>query len=272
MQVGNITEKKIENYIKARIPYESCPLCRSKNFVKSTVGDCSKHTLYHSKVPPKMQWMNCEDCKHQFIDSYLTDEANELIFSNSKNYLKVGADMRKNRFIASRIIEKVLPYKSKGVWLDVGFGDGNLLFTANEYGFEPIGVDLRKDNVSTMKTLGIQSYCDLVQNIEFEKPISVVSMMDVVEHIPYPKEVLLSIHSKMEKNGCLLISMPNAESWGWKALTAAKKNLYFNSIEHCHNFTKTRLEFLLNECEFSVKRYGISERYVFGMEIIAQKA
>ena len=72
MQVENITEKQIENYIEARIPYESGPLCGSKNFVKSTVGDCSKHTLYHSKVPPKMQWMNCEDCKHQFIDGYLT--------------------------------------------------------------------------------------------------------------------------------------------------------------------------------------------------------
>ena len=97
-------------------------------------------------------------------------------------------------------------------------------------------------------------------------------MMDVVEHIPYPKEVLISMYSKMEKDGCLLISMPNAESLFWEIMTMKNINPYFNSIEHCHNFTKTRLEFLLNECGFSVKRYGISERYVFGMEIVAQKA
>ena len=70
------------------------------------------------------------------------------------------------------VIEKVLPYKSKGVWMDVGFGNGSLLFTAHEYGFEPVAVDLRKENVLIMQQLGIQGYCDLVQNIKFEKPIS----------------------------------------------------------------------------------------------------
>jgi 2-polyprenyl-3-methyl-5-hydroxy-6-metoxy-1,4-benzoquinol methylase len=264
-------ENDFEDYIEARILYNNCPLCESNKIIKSTVGDSSKHPLYHPKVSPIMNWMICEDCNHQFIDGYLTDEANELIFSKTRDYLKVGVDMSKNRLLAAKMIEKVIPYKSKGVWLDVGFGNGNLLFTANEYGFEPIGVDLRKENVSIMQALGIEAHCNLVQNIKFEKPISVVSMMDVLEHIPYPKEVLVSIHSKIEKDGCLLISMPNAESWGWKALTADNQNPYFNTIEHFHNFTKTRLESLLNECGFIPKRYGISERYIYGMEIVAQK-
>ena len=80
-----------------------------------------------------------------------------------------------------------------------------------------------------MQQLGIQGYCDLVQNVEFEKPISVVSMMDVVEHIPYPKEVLLAMHSKMDKDGCLLISCPNSESWVWKFLTKQNINPYLIS-------------------------------------------
>ena len=267
MQVENVTEKQID----ARILYEGCPLCESKNFIKSTVGDCSHHHLYHSNIPPKMQWMSCEDCKHEFIDGYLTDEAAELVFTKTPDYLKVGNEIEKNRYVASEIIEKVLPYKSKGVWLDVGFGNGSLLFTAHEYGFEPVAVDLRKENVSIMQQFGIQGYCGLVQNIKFEKPISVISMMDVVEHIPYPKEVLISMYSKMEKDGCLLISMPNAGSLFWEIMTIKNVNPYFNSIEHCHNFTKTRLELLLNECGFSVKRYGISKRYRFCMEIVAQK-
>ena len=267
MQVENVSEKQID----ARILYESCPLCESKNFVKSTLGDCSQHELYHPKVPPKMQWMNCEDCKHQFIEGYLTDEIAELVFTNTPDYLKIGSKLERNRDISSEIIEKVLPFKSKGVWLDVGFGNGSLLFTAHEYGFEPVAVDLRKENVLIMQQLGIQGYCDLVQNIKFEKPISVISMMDVVEHIPYPKKVLTSMYSKMEKDGCLIISMPNAESLFWKILTMKNINPYFNSIEHCHNFTKTRLETLLNECGFSVKRYGISKRYSYCMEIVAQK-
>ena len=159
-----------------------------------------------------------------------------------------------------------------GVWLDVGFGNGSLLFTAEEYGYEPIGVDLRKENVNILQGVGIQAYCNLVQDIEFAKPISVVSMMDVLEHIPFPKDVLISLHSKMGEDGCLLISMPNSETMIWRHLTAQNTNPFFGSIEHCHNFSKTRLESLLNECGFSIKRYGISERYLSCMEVVAQKS
>ena len=91
-----------------------------------------------------------------------------------------------------------------------------------------------------LKSLGIEAYCDYVENIEFEKSISVVSMMDVLEHIPYPKEVLLAMHSKMDKDGCLLISCPNSDSWIWKFLTRQNQNFYFNTIEHYHNFSRTR--------------------------------
>ena len=96
-------------------------------------------------------------------------------------------------------------------------------------------------------------------------------MLDVLEHIPYPKEVLVFLHSKMEEDGCLLISMPNSEIMPWKILTAANQNPFFGSIEHYHNFSKTRLESLLNECGFNVNKYGISERYRCCMEIVAQK-
>lgn len=264
-------EKLTENHIDARILYKNCPLCESDKISKSAIGDCSKQQLYNPKLPSKMQWMNCEDCNHQFISGPYTDEALNIIFSKQPKDQVVGYQLEQNRHISADIIENILPYKSNGVWLDVGFGNGSLLFTAQEYGFEPIGVDLRKDGVIALKSLGIEAYCDYVQNIEFEKSISVVSMMDVIEHIPYPKEVLLAMHSKMDKDGCLLISCPNSESWIWKFLTRQNQNFYLNTIEHYHNFSRTRLASLLNECGFNVIKYGVSVRYRSGMEIVAQK-
>ena len=261
----------IKEKVAARILYENCPLCKSNKIIKSVIGDCSKQRLYNPIIPTKMQWMNCEDCHHQFIDGHFTDEALEVIFSKQPKEQVVGFEVEQQRVVSARIIEKVIPFKSNGIWMDVGFGNGSLLFTADEYGFEPIGVDLRKDGVLTLQNLGIQAYCDLVQNIEFEKSISVVSMMDVLEHIPFPKDVLISLHSKMDKDGCLLISCPNSESWIWKFMASQNVNPYFNTIEHYHNFSKTRLVSLLNECGFNIKKYGISERYRSGMEIIAQK-
>lgn len=261
----------MKNQTEARILYKNCPLCESNNIINSVIGDCSKQRLYNPIIPPTMQWMNCEDCHHQFINGHFTDEALEVIFSQQPEEQVVGFEVEKQRPVSARIIEKIIPFKSNGIWMDVGFGNGSLLFTADEYGFEPIGVDLRKDGVLRLQNLGIQAHSELVQNIEFEKSISVVSMMDVLEHIPFPKDVLISLHSKMDEDGCLLISCPNSESWIWKLMASQNINPYFNTIEHYHNFSKTRLVSLLNECGFNIKKYGISERYRSGMEIIAQK-
>lgn len=261
----------VKEKVEARILYENCPLCKSDKIIKSVIGDCSKQRLYNPIIPTKMQWMDCEDCHHQFINGHFTDEALEVIFSQQPEEQVVGFEVEKQRPVSARIIEKIIPFKSNGIWMDVGFGNGSLLFTADEYGFEPIGVDLRKDGVLRLQNLGIQAHSELVQNIEFEKSISVVSMMDVLEHIPFPKDVLISLHSKMDEDGCLLISCPNSESWIWKLMASQNINPYFNTIEHYHNFSKTRLVSLLNECGFNIKKYGISERYRSGMEIIAQK-
>ena len=152
-----------------------------------------------------MQWMDCQDCTHQFVSGYFSEAANELIFSGTHENQKVGFQVEQQRAISARMIEKIIPLKSSGAWLDVGFGNGSLLFTAQEYGFHAIGVDLRQENVKKLKELGIEAYCDFVESIDFTRSISVVSMMDVLEHIPYPKKVLKSILLKMEKSHTKLL-------------------------------------------------------------------
>ena len=255
----------------SRIPFEECPLCGSTKITKSIVGDCSSHPLYHPSLPTKMQWMDCGACAHQFTDGYFTEEALKLIFSKTHDNQKVGYKLEEQRRISARMIEKVIPYKAEGTWLDVGFGNGSLLFTAQEYGFEVIGVDLREDSVALMRRLGFQAYCQLVETVKFEKEISVLSMMDVLEHIPHPRAVLTSLYGKMEQNGCLLISMPNSENIVWKLMTEQNKNPYSGEIEHYHNFSRTRLFSLLKECGFEAVQYGISERYRVCMEVVAIK-
>ena len=98
-----------------------------------------------------MQWMNCKDCLHQFINGYYTNEALEVIFSKTAKNQIVGYVLEPQRLVSARMIEKIIPFRSYGTWLDVDFGNGSLLFTADEYGYEPIGVDLRKDGVSALK-------------------------------------------------------------------------------------------------------------------------
>ena len=100
---------------------------------------------------------------------------------------------------------------------------------------------------------------------------SVISMADVLEHMPFPKRGLAAARELMEDNGILLISMPNMETMIWNIWDRVRQNPYITEIEHYHNFSRTRLYALLAEFGFAPRRYGISTRYRACMEIVAQK-
>jgi SAM-dependent methyltransferase len=254
-----------------RVLFESCPLCESKEIMNTVIGDCSKHSLYSFLLSPKIQWQACNDCAHIFTEGYYTDRARKIIFGKTHDFQKVGGPIEQNRNISAKMVEKVLPFISEGAWLDIGFGNGSLLFTAQEYGFKPIGIDLRIGNVNALKSLGIDAYCEDLLSLSLPEKLSVISMADVLEHIPYPKEALLAANKLVKENGVLLVSMPNTENILWKALTDQNQNPYWGEMEHYHNFSRTRIYALLNEFGFEPVRYGISERYRICMEVVSLK-
>lgn len=254
-----------------RILFEKCPLCGATAIANSVTGNCAEHPLYHKSLSPVLQWKQCQDCKHIFTEGYYTDEVCKLIYSQTLEAQQVGYALEQERVLSSRIVEKILPYASEGYWLDVGFGNGSLLFTAQEYGFTPIGLDLRADTVKTMASIGIDAYCEDISRFSFKSCLAVISMADVLEHMPYPEAGLKAAHRLLADDGVLFISMPNSESIVWKALDLKNANPYWGELEHYHNFSRSRLYELLRAFGFEPARYSISERYRSCMEVIAVK-
>lgn len=255
-----------------RTPYEGCPLCGGREVKSTLVADCSKHPRYKPVISPVMTWLECAACEHVYTDGYHTKEALEIIYgSTPPDSQKVGFDPAKHRLFSARMIEKVLPHTAEGHWLDIGFGNGSLLLTAEEYGFLPVGIDLRKDNVEALRDLGVEAHSiDLAEFIQPSR-FRVVSMCDVLEHMPYPGASLKLVHALLDSNGMLFLSMPNMDSFLWRILNTSHVNPYWSELEHYHNFGKQRLYRLLRDHGFEPIRYGISERYRVCMEIIAQK-
>jgi 2-polyprenyl-3-methyl-5-hydroxy-6-metoxy-1,4-benzoquinol methylase len=146
-----------------------------------------------------------------------------------------------------------------------------LLFTAQEYGFTPVGVDLRRENAQRMADFGVRTYSEDISTLSLDFQCAVVSMADVLEHLPFPRTGLKSANRLLRDGGVLFVSMPNMESTVWRALDDNKANPYWAELEHYHNFSRSRLYELLRECGFEPLRYGISERYRACMEIVARK-
>lgn len=255
-----------------RRPFQRCPLCNSTALTPVVETDCTGHEMYTDGLPKTLKWVECMDCSHMFTDSYFTPEGLALLFRKTQASQSVGFDAHGQRHIASRMVSTVLPHvRAEGHWLDVGFGNGALLMAADEFGFTAVGLDLRVQNVERLRRLDFEAHALDVQDLpkEHDGRYCVVSMADVLEHMPYPGSALARVHVLLEPGGALLLSLPNKDSSIWKLMSLNQDNAYWREIEHYHNFGRKRLYRLLEDSGFEPVRYGVSERYRAGMEVVA---
>jgi SAM-dependent methyltransferase len=257
----------------ARIAFRACPLCASAAFVAYWNATCDHHPLYQPALPSLMHWQRCSQCAHVFIDGHWSDEALAIIFASENPHQMPGSDVHRSRGIAARMVERVLPHVlgAPGTWLDVGFGNGALLGAAEEYGFTPIGIDLRTQAVAALNAYGIEAHSRDFSTFERPGGVQVISFADVLEHMPFPQHALAHAHAQLAAGGLLFASMPNLDCHAWKVLDHARTNPYWGELEHYHNFGRQRLEALLREQGFEPLSYGISERYYLCMEIVARR-
>jgi SAM-dependent methyltransferase len=257
---------------KPRVPFDGCPLCSSNKTSRLRTVDCTGHPLYHPLVPPGMVWMRCADCEHVFTDGYFTSEVCSVIFGKTNENQRPGNGFEQARFISARMVERVARHAPpRGRWLDVGFGNGSLLFTAEEFGFDPVGIDLRPSSVELMRRLGFEAHCVDMADFGEAGSCSVVSMADVLEHMPFPQRGLESARRLLKPAGILFVSMPHYNCAAWRLLDASNANPFWGEIEHYHNFSRRRLELLLHDFGFDVLSYAVSERYRVCMEMIAKR-
>lgn len=258
---------------QARIPYERCPLCDGTESTVVMVGDCSRQPNYRAPLPTEMRWLQCVQCDHTYVDGYFSPAALEVLFSGTMSNQVPGRNLEPARYESARMIDNVSHFlpSQEGRWLDVGFGNGALLTTAAEYGFEVVGLDLRPSTVEAMRDLGYEAHATDIEDYRPTAPFDVVSMHEVLEHMPYPKTALQRTHGLLRDGGLLLVSMPNADSFVWQKLTKDGVNPYWSEIEHYHNFGRRRLYALLRSCGFEPIRYTVSLRYRACMEVIARK-
>jgi protein O-GlcNAc transferase len=257
-----------------RETYKACPLCGSADMAPALKADWTGHPLHaqvKGRLSPTISWTTCNACGHVFTDGYFKPEAFAVLMEGANAGQVFGEDFERQRLVSARMVEKILPFAGRGLWLDVGFGNGALLMTAQEYGFEVIGCDLRAAAVEAVRSLGIEAHCMEMTQLALPRKCSVLSMADVLEHLPFPKEGLRAAHGLLEPGGVLFASMPNTESMVWRLMNRARSNPYWGEIEHYHNFSRTRFYSLLEEMGFKPVRYGVSERYRACMEVIAQR-
>ena len=99
-----------------------------------------------------------------------------------------------------------------GKVLDVGCGAGGFLQLAASRGWKAVGVDYDKRVIDQARASGLDAhaadYADFLKG-RSAKEFDAVTMFDVLEHSPEPRELLALIKPVLKRGGHLAITFPN---------------------------------------------------------------
>lgn len=147
----------------------------------------------------------------------------------------------------NRLVGKVLKkYVRKGRLLDIGCGDGNILFYFSG-NFEVFGLDISPYIVRQIRKANPKikvKVCDIEKNtIPFREKFDVIFLWNIVEHLKNPGAVLKKIQKNLKKDGCVVIHLPTINNifsrieytilWDW--LIREKTHIYRPSIREFRN-------------------------------------
>jgi 2-polyprenyl-3-methyl-5-hydroxy-6-metoxy-1,4-benzoquinol methylase len=170
-------------------------------------------------------------------------------------YLEAVAELDRNPKRMKSLTQAArsyLPYKRKGILLDVGCGFGAFLDAAKSVGWKACGVEVASLPAS------IAARCHNVFNgylsdAPYEPNLfDVVRLNNVIEHTPSPRALLRDIVRVLRPGGLLYISTPNVDSFSL-ALQRARWN-YVGGQDHVYLLGLKTLRRLLEAEGFEVMR------------------
>ncbi|MBS0409184.1 MAG: class I SAM-dependent methyltransferase, partial [Proteobacteria bacterium] len=202
--------------------YQGCPLCGADSRRLGT-ADCTGHPLWHAPLPGTLEWMECEACGHVHTRGFWTAAGLAEVFRNlnETQVLRASDNIDAIRATWAPVVERVIGllggYRQAmaapepPAWVDVGCGNGGLLMAAGDFGFSAMGVDARSETAEQLRGLGFNAVSGNFVDVPLAKRfhIDVLSMMDVLEHLPYPKRALEKAARIVRPGGVLVVSLPD---------------------------------------------------------------
>lgn len=218
--------------------------------------------------------LKCHSCGLLFTDQ----ESIDMTSLYSKDYYEgvhshFFADCKKgyeNRIASSKklqnfqhVLRTIKDIKPKGRFMDVGCATGVFLDMAQKEGYDVIGVDVSAFACQyAQENFGVSTLHGKLEDLQLEgKQFDVITLWDVIEHVPDPHLFLQEVHRVLKDDGILfLLTVNDASLMGWLAqaiyLGSFKTIPLFtrmiHPIHHNYHFTEKHLQKYLEMSGFSI--------------------
>jgi 2-polyprenyl-3-methyl-5-hydroxy-6-metoxy-1,4-benzoquinol methylase len=231
----------------------NCILCESNNH----------KTVFNENGIPIVK---CKQCGHVY-STYDQDEHYEGYWDNPEEEFDLKWWDHAHRDIYEDFIKRFLT-APKGKLLDVGCGLGFFVKKVAETksGWKPIGYEIsekavkfaqEKNNLPNVHS-GMVQESGIAPN-----SLDIITLWDVIEHIPKPHSLLEYLHSLLKPGGILFMQTPNFPFQLLKAnlkvkLKGMKPGIhYLEATDHVNNYRMETLSRLGEQCGFINSRYYI---------------
>ena len=200
-----------------------------------------------------------EDLARQYEGSYFN--CPEPTFGGYEDYEADREDIMRTFRGRMKLIRPLLDSAAPRL-LDVGCATGIFLEVAREAGWHGEGVDISGYALARAQGKGFEVHRGTLVGAGLpEGGYDVITMWDLIEHVPDPAAVLAECHRLLRPGGVVAISTPDAGSLLARVLGG--RWLGFRSIdEHLYFFSRRSMGAMLEAAGFEVRRFVPVGKYL----------
>ena len=188
-----------------------------------------------------------------------------MLFGRSRIYSKVINEIDFKPHAAANVHNTVINLlkNEKGKLLDVGAGEGELVWRLKKLDFDIVACDINPDN---FKVKDIKCDCvDFNEDLPYEnKSFNLITCVEVLEHLKKPYNAISEISRILKPNGIAIITTPNIMNWysRFRFLKNGVFNDYFlfeefsekAKLGHIHPFYYPQLKYFLDQNSLVVEK------------------
>ena len=185
----------------------------------------TNHVIFpYKKENNQFDIVKCENCGHLYtwideeidVEDLYSTEAYKLDDQRNSIFFKI----QKYEYV--KMLKKALSFIKKQddtslSILDFGSGKGHLLYFAQQLGFKPFGVETADERAAFAKekyNLPIVTEYYPGSGKIGDGNFDVITLIHVLEHLPEPELIIGGLfNDNLNKNGILVIEVPNISSW-----------------------------------------------------------
>lgn len=206
----------------------------------------------------------CKSCRFVYLSSWEESlERSHELYDYYSRLREEDLERRyspENRARQQELLNALAGHTQARRLLDVGCGDGQLLQTATDEGWDAIGIDLSEAAIRLCHRRGLTALNTDFFDVSLDQErFDVVIMSELLEHVPSPHRFLTRAEELLAPGGVLYLTTPNFGSLARRALGEAWSVIH---PEHIGYFERSTLRKMASEntrlCEIKIEANNIT--------------